>query len=230
MVNIKGLQKTSLNNFREKICCVVFLGGCNFKCPFCFNPGLVFNKTEDEISEEEFFKFLKKRKGLLAGVCITGGEPTLTKDLVKFAKKIKDHGFSVKIDTNGSNPNVIKKLIDKKIVDYIAMDIKGPLEKYNIICGVNVDKDAINKTIKLLKEFGEYEFRTTVVPELINKEDITKIGEWLKGSNRLYLQQFNPHITLDKKCGKIKPYSNKELYEFRDMLKKYIKEVEVRGE
>ena len=176
MIHIKGLQKISLNNFVDKPCCVVFLGGCNFRCPYCFNPELVFNKKEDEITEDKFFSFLDSRKGLLDGVCITGGEPTLSKGLVEFISKIKEKGFLVKLDTNGSNSSVVKELISNKLVDYIAMDIKGPLERYSEICGVKVDVEEIKKSVLLLQKFGNFEFRTTVLPDLLGEKDFLENG------------------------------------------------------
>ncbi|MBW2992076.1 anaerobic ribonucleoside-triphosphate reductase activating protein [Candidatus Woesearchaeota archaeon] len=229
MVEIRGLQKTSLVDYPPNIACTVFLGGCNFRCKFCHNPDIVFNKPA-MIEEEEFFKFLEERKNLLDGVCVTGGEPTLHKYLPEFLMKIKKKGMLVKLDTNGSNPEMLRNIIDNKLVDRIAMDIKGPLEDYEKICGCKVDTEKIKESIELVKKVFDHEFRLTVVPQFINKENIVKIGELLKGAKRLFLQQFVSSVDLvDNSLKGKKPHSVEELSEMKKILEPYFYRVGVRG-
>lgn len=219
-MTIGGLQKTTLIDYPGKIAATVFLTGCNFRCPWCYSGELVLPekiKEQPKISEKEFFDFLKQRKGLLEGTVLCGGEPTLNKDLPRFVRKIKKMGYAVKIDTNGSNPAMLKDLIDKKLIDYVAMDVKAPKEKYEKIVGRKVNIKNIDKSISLLKEGRvDCEFRTTVVPNLLEKKDILKISQWLSGPKRYYLQNFRPEKTIDPKFEKIKPYPDKYL---SDILK-----------
>lgn len=228
---IKGFQRVSLIDYPGKLCSIVFVGGCNFRCSYCYNIELVETPEKlKTIPEEEIINFMKKRKGLLDGVCITGGEPTIQKGLEEFAKKIKDMGFLVKVDTNGSNPEILKKLIEKKLVDYIAMDIKAPLEKYEKIIKVTVDLEKIQESIDLIrKSYIDYEFRTTVVPKFFDEKDATVIGNWLKGSKNYYIQQFRPGKTLDVKLKNEKPYAPEKLKKFAEILKPFFDNVEVRG-
>jgi len=223
-MKIGGLQKLTLIDFPGKPAATVFLIGCNFRCPFCQNPELVDpekSKKQPVISQREFFKFLDSRKDFLEGVCITGGEPTIHKDLFNFIKKIKQKGFLVKLDTNGSNPEMLKKLLDANLLDFVAMDIKINIPDFN--------KTIAEKSIKLIKNSGiDYEFRITVVPGIVNQKDIQKIGKWLKGIKKFALQQFQNQKVLDKSFEKIKPYSDKILKDFQKILKKYIKDIEVR--
>lgn len=230
MLKIKGFQKTSLIDYPGKICSVLFLPGCNYRCPFCQNPDLIENPDKlPDIEEGYILSFLKKRKGLVDGVCITGGEPTIHKELPLFIKKIKDSGFLVKLDTNGSNPEMVEHLIKNKLLDYIAMDIKAPLEKYSEVVKVNVDIEKIKRSISLLMNSGiEYEFRTTVIPKFHKKEDLLKIAETIKGAKRYYLQQFRPLITLDKSFEKEPTYTEQELNSFANALKHYFEEINVR--
>lgn len=229
---IGGLQKMSLIDYPGKISATVFLIGCNFRCPYCHNPELVDPSKisgQVQIKESSFFRFLDERKDLLEGICITGGEPTIQPDIIGFIKKIKKKGFLVKLDTNGSNPDVLKKLIKAKSVDYIAMDIKADLIGYSKTAGIKVDLEKIKKSIDLIKKSGlDYEFRITVAPKLIKKRTIDEIGRWLKGVKRFTIQQFRNEKVLDKSFQKIKPYSDKILKDFQKTLKKYIKEVELR--
>ena len=152
-MRITGLIKTTLLDFPGKVACTVFTGGCNFRCPFCHNASLVTHMDDETISEEDFFSFLEKRLGILDGVCISGGEPTLQPDLYGFVKKIKDMGYAVKLDTNGYRPDVLKKLCNDGLVDYVAMDIKSSIENYSSICGVTVNADNIQQSINILKNF-----------------------------------------------------------------------------
>ncbi|MDP6670188.1 MAG: anaerobic ribonucleoside-triphosphate reductase activating protein [archaeon] len=232
MLIFKGLQKTTLIDFPGEIACTLFLPKCNFRCPYCYNPKLVFEKdTGQSIPENEIFDFLDGRKGLLDGVCITGGEPALHTELPKFCRKVKEKGFLVKVDTNGSNPEMLKRLIDEKLVDYIAMDIKAPLEKYEEVTGVAVDKEAIKKSVELIKKSGvKYEFRTTILPKFISENDLLEIGKWLKGAKFFALQQFSPAPEMiDKSLGNEKRYTKEELKGFGKLLEGFFEKVEVRN-
>ena len=214
---IGGLQKLTLIDYPSKLAATVFLTGCNFQCPWCYSAELVLPdkiKKQLKVSEKDFFGFLKSRKELLEGVVVCGGEPTVNKDLPKFIKKIKKIGYVVKIDTNGSNPKMLKDLIDKKLIDYVAMDVKAPLksQKYNKIIGVRINLDKIKKSIEIIKNSGiDYEFRTTVIPFFHNKKDILQIAREISPAKRYYLQNFRPEKTIEPKFEKIKPYPNKEL-------------------
>lgn len=229
MLIIGGLQKSSLIDFPQHICAVIFTQGCNFKCPYCHNPELIKEKADSNISESALFKFLNSRKNKLDGVVITGGEPTLQKDLPEFIKKIKAMGFLVKLDTNGSNPYMLKKLIDEKLIDYVAMDMKAPIEKYsNIIC-TKTNTDNILKSIDILKASDiDFEFRTTVVKSQLEVTDFKKIGEMLTGAKKYYLQKFVPTKTLDKSFMSQTTYSEEEFSSIIKLLKCNIKQVELR--
>jgi pyruvate formate lyase activating enzyme len=228
---IKGFQKLSLIEYPGKISAIVFLGKCDFSCHFCYNIDLVKNYEKlPDIPEKEVLDFLSTRKGLLDGVAITGGEPTLHKELPEFIKKIKDLGFLVMLETNGSNPRMIKELIEKKMVDYIAMDIKAPLEKYDEVAGVKVNKKDIQDSVDIIRNSGiDYEFRTTVIPKHFKEEDALAIGKWLKGSNRFFLQQFRPDKTLDESYQKMEQYPPEKLKEFVGIMKPFFGSVKVRG-
>jgi len=231
-----GLQKLTLIDFPGKTACTVFSLGCNFYCPWCYNPELVLPEKIKQlypvksskagvskgqfngagISEREFFEFLEDRRGLLEGVVVCGGEPTIQKDLPNFIKKIKKLEFAVKLDTNGSNPKMLRKLIDDNLIDYVAMDIKVPKEKYNLVFGSKVDVKKIEESIKILKENKvDYEFRTTVVPTVLAKEDIIKIANWIGPAKKYYLQNFRPEKTVDPRFEKIKPYPQEFLLEIQ---------------
>ncbi len=187
-----GLQKLTLLDYPERIACTVFTGGCNLRCPFCHNGSLALGDSKDEISEEEFFSFLESRVGRLDGVCISGGEPTLQPDLADFARKIKALGFSVKLDTNGTRPDVISSLIREGLLDYIAMDIKNSPAKYAETAGVQaLDYSPISESIKIISESGvAHEFRTTVTQELHDAEDIREICKNLHRDAKYYLQSY----------------------------------------
>ena len=195
---ICGLQKMTLLDFPGKIACTVFLGGCNFRCPFCHNSELFMGKPEKLMEDEEFFKFLSTRKGLLDGVCVSGGEPTLYKDLPEFMARIKEMGFLVKLDTNGSRPAVVKELVERKLVDYIAMDVKNSPVGYAKTVGLEaMDLAPIEESLRLLISGDvEYELRTTLVAQLHNEASIQDMGAWLGGlvpgkrPKRLFLQRF----------------------------------------
>jgi len=231
-MKIGGLQKLTLIDFPGKVACTVFLSGCNFRCPFCYSPELVLPeiiKEHPAIPEKDFFDFLKERKNLLEGVTICGGEPSGEKSLPSFIKKIKKMGFFVKLDTNGSNPEMLAKLIENKLIDYVAMDIKGPKEKYGLIAGAKVDLEKIQKSINILKEGKvDYEFRSTVVPSLHTKEDIIEMAKWIGGAKKYFLQNFRPEKTIDKKFEKIKPYPEEFLKEIQKEISLFFEVCQIR--
>jgi len=226
-MKIADIQKTTLIDYPDKLACTVFLSGCNFRCPFCYNPELVLPEAIKEhikIPEKEFFNFLKEKRGLLEGVVICGGEPTINQDLSGFCKKIKKMNYLVKLDTNGSNPEALKELIDNNLIDYVAMDIKGPKEKYTEIAGFKncsnfylIDK--IEKSINTLKKSNiDYEFRTTVTPSLLGKEDIIKIANWISPAKKYFLQNFQSQKTINPVFSKIKPYPDEYLAEIKKAI------------
>jgi pyruvate formate lyase activating enzyme len=230
-IDIKGVQKTSLLDYPGKVCAVVFLSRCNFRCPFCHNPELVFDKIKESIEPEEILSFLMSKKKWLDGVCITGGEPMLHPGVIEFAKKIKGMGMLVKIDTNGTNPKMLKEMIGMKLVDYIAMDIKSDRETYSRAAGINADMKSINESTRIIMDSGiDYEFRTTVVPGLFDSSTAKNIAGWLSGAKRIFLQQFrNTDRVLDPKYQSIEHYHTPQLEEFRKIMEKDIKEVGIRG-
>jgi pyruvate formate lyase activating enzyme len=196
---IGGFQKFSLLEYPSKIGAVLFTQGCNFRCPYCHNPHLVDpEKYETTISEESVLNFLSLRKGKLEAVTISGGEPTIQPDLIEFIVKIKELGFNVKVDTNGSNPNVIKEITKNNLVDYWAMDIKAPLSLYSMVCGTSIKDSTILKSMDLIRNSGkEWEFRTTYFNKVLNWNDILEIQPMLKPGDKYYLQQCNYTKTLE---------------------------------
>ena len=227
----KGFQKMSLIEYPGKISAIAFVGNCNLKCHFCYNIDLVrdYDKLPD-MPEKDILDFLLTRKNLLDGLAITGGEPTLYKELPEFMKKVKDLGFLVLLETNGTNPEMIKELIKDKLVDYIAMDIKAPLEKYDEITGVKTNKEAIQESINTIRESGiDYEFRTTVIPKHFKEEDALAIGKWLKGSKKYTLQQFKPEKTLNEDYKKAEYYGPEKLEELANLMRPFFSSVRVRG-
>ncbi len=230
MFIINGIQKSTLIDFPKKIASIVFSQGCNFRCGYCHNPELLsLNIPKKQISTEEVFSFLKTRIEKLDGVVVTGGEPTLQSGLYDFIKEIKAMGFLVKLDSNGSNPKILEKLTEENLLDYIAMDIKAPLEKYSEITNVKINTDNIQKSINLIMESPvEYEFRTTVVKSQLSFEDFEKIGQLLKGAKRYYLQKFVASKIFDEKLMNETTYSNEEFSVICRNLRKYIQEVDFR--
>lgn len=224
-MQIGGVQKTSLLDFPDKISAIVFTQGCNFRCGYCHNPELIVLKNEPSYTVDGFFEFLETRKGKLDGVVITGGEPCLQKDLIEFIRRIKNMGFLVKLDTNGSFPDVLEKALP--YIDYVAMDIKAPIDKYFEIAKYNPDK--ILKSISLIMNSGvDYEFRTTVVKSQLNYGDFRQIGELIKGAKRYYLQKFVPSKTLDENMMNETTYSNAEFQEIKNILNEYVENVILR--
>ncbi|MDI3534351.1 MAG: pyruvate formate lyase activating enzyme [Thermosediminibacterales bacterium] len=229
-MNIGGLQKFSLIDYPGKISAVVFTQGCNFRCPYCHNPELVNpDFFEEPLCNEEVFGFLKSRKGKLDAVVVTGGEPTLQTDLIDFIERIKDMGYLVKLDSNGSNPETINKLIESRTIDYFAMDIKAPLEKYKEIARSSVDPGKIKQSIKLIMDSGlDYEFRTTVIKSMLDLNDIIQIAKIIKGAERYVLQKFVPTKTLDSDFVSKTTYSDKEFMYLKRVLKNYVLESIIR--
>ncbi|MBP3462696.1 MAG: anaerobic ribonucleoside-triphosphate reductase activating protein [Tyzzerella sp.] len=229
-MRIQGLQKLTLLDFPERTACTVFTAGCNFRCPFCHNASLVVDiPKEAEISEEEFFAFLQKRKGILDGVCVSGGEPLLQPDIEQFIRKIKDMGFAVKLDTNGSFPNKLIHMVEQGLVDYVAMDIKNSPETYAFTSGTEaLDIEAIKKSVSYLKEgHVPFEFRTTVVKRYHSKESFEEIGEWLSGTEKYFLQNF---VDSGDLIGKnTRGCSEEEMKEFLQVVQQYIPNAQLRG-
>ena len=227
---IYGLQKLTLLDFPGRTACTVFTGGCNMRCPFCHNASLVLRPHEQEvIPEEELFAFLKKRSGLLDGVCVTGGEPTLQPDLPEFLAKIKSLGFETKLDTNGLRPDVLKSVLEHRLADYVAMDIKSSRERYPAVSGIQErDVALIEESAEtLMKGETPFEFRTTVVRELHSKEDFEAIGKWLSGAPRFFLQGFRD--SGDLIGGGYSAYSKEEMEELLLILRKNVPSAELRG-
>ncbi len=223
MFIIGGIQKTTLTDFPQKVAAIVFTQGCNFRCGYCHNPELLNFTQNSNDNAEDFFKFLQTRKGKLDGVVITGGEPTLQTGLYDFIKKIKLLGFAVKLDTNGTNPQILEKLINDNLLDYTAMDIKAPLEKYSQITKTDINAENIIKSIDLIMKSGvDYEFRTTVLKSQLTFDDFEKIGQMINGAKRYYLQKFVPSKICDQTLMNEKTYSNEEFVQICANLKKYI--------
>lgn len=229
-VQIHGFQKMTLLDFPGRVACTVFTGGCNLRCPFCHNALLVTKLTDtDIIPTESVFSYLEKRKGILDGVAITGGEPLLQPDIASFIRKIKNMGYAVKLDTNGAYPAKLRDLVEEGIVDYVAMDVKNSKEKYGETVGIpNFDVSKIEESIKfLLSGKVDFEFRTTVVKEFHTVEDIEKLSEWIKGAPKYYLQNFTDSGNLIgenlHECGK------GTLEAMREAASKYVEVCETRG-
>lgn len=243
---IGGLQKFSLLDYPGNISAIIFTQGCNFRCHFCYNPLLVGPvltkeqlqkntksqeiKKSNLVSETALFDFLKSRVNKLDAVVVTGGEPTLHKDLPRFLKEIKDFGFKVKLDTNGTNPTMIKQIIEEKLVDYIAMDIKAPLEKYELAVDAKIDLDKIKESVIIIKESGLlYEFRTTVTPGIIEESDIKKMAKIISQAEKWYLQKFKSDIELvDSKFEGKKAFTDEEMQKMKNIALKYVKKCEIR--
>ena len=227
-----GLQKTTLIDYPGKIACTVFTSGCNFRCVFCYSAELVLPekiKEQPKILGKDFFDFLEQRQGMLEGVVLCGGEPTIHKDIINFAKKIKKLKFAIKLDTNGSNPKVLENLIKEKLIDYVAMDIKSPKEKYEFFSGAKLLKN-IEQSIKILKQNKvEYEFRTTATPGL-GKQDLLEIGNWIGGKKvNYFIQEFNSQKPiLNPEILKLPCLKEQELQQIAEILKPKFKNVSVR--
>ncbi len=226
-MNIAGVQKVTLLDYPGKVACEIFTQGCNFECPFCQNSSLIPITNTGEFSEEEIFEYLNLRKNILDGVVITGGEPTVQKDLKGFIKKIKDLGLLVKLDTNGGNPKVLQELIDEDLVDYVAMDIKNIFNKYNITAGKKINLDNIKKSIEILKASKiDYEFRTTIIKEMHSLDDIVSICK-LVGDAKYYLQNFEDSENVLNHS--LHGFSREELLFIDKYLKDLFPNVEIRA-
>ena len=227
-MSLVGLDKMSLLDYEDKISSVLFYKACNFRCPFCHN-GLTVLEAEDEFLFEAVLEYLKTRKGLLDAVVFTGGEPTLEPHLKEHIIKVKELGFLIKLDTNGTNPEIVKDLIDSNLLDYVAMDIKNSEAKYPLTTGTkHVDMDKIKQTISILMNSGvDYEFRTTLVDEFHKVEDMDGLGQLIKGSRVLYLQKFVEREGCIQKG--LHEVNEETANKFIDVLKKYVNKVELRG-
>lgn len=227
-MQIHGLQKMTLLDFPGKVACTVFLGGCNFRCPFCHNGELLDGRFPPLMEDEELLAFLKKRQGLLDGVCITGGEPLLRPELTDLLSRIKDLGYAVKLDTNGSFPAALSDIIDRGLADYVAMDIKNSPQRYSETAGRVVDLTAVKESVSLLLEGKiDYEFRTTVVAQLHDEESFHGIGQWIGGARRYFLQCYTHRDTV-LRSGLSAP-TEQQLMEYADIARKYIQDVGLRG-
>lgn len=221
-MRIGGLEKNTLLDYPGKIACILYTIGCNFRCPYCHNPELV-DETAEEIPLESIWYFLEKRRGLIDGVVITGGEPTLHEDLPGFIRQIKNLGYLVKLDSNGTRPKILKKLLQEKLIDYIAMDIKSPLEMYTYTVGRPVLPETLRTSIELIKNSGiEYEFRTTVVKALLKPQDMEQIGKEISGAKTYYLQKFSGGKILNPQFRNKVTYSDDEFNELRKMMLQYV--------
>jgi len=230
--NIKGFVPMSLVDWDGKVSCVIFLAGCNFKCKFCHNKELVLEPAKlKSISLEEIKNYLSNNKEFIDGVVITGGEPCIYEELPDLCEEIKKLGFKLKIETNGAYPGMLKVLLDKKLVDFVSMDIKTSFENYKEITNFDIDIEKIKKAILLISNFPDYEFRITLYPE-IKKEDLIKIAEYLKnaGANKaFFIQQFRAENCIDEDAEKFKPYSTHELDGFLEDIKPYFKKAGLRN-
>ena len=226
---IKGFQKLTLLDYPGKTACTVFTGGCNFRCPFCHNAGLVTKLDSEIIDKSEIFDHLKKRQGILDGIVISGGEPLLQNGIDEFLSEIKELGYEIKLDTNGSFPEKLKNIIDAKLCDYVAVDIKNSKEKYCETVGLeNFDVSLIEKTVDILMNGNvDFEFRTTVTKNFHTIEDIEHIGEWIKGVERYYLQNFVDSGNLID--NSVEGVSKEIMYEMLDVVEKYVPTAELRG-
>ena len=228
---IQGLQKLTLLDYPGQVACTVFTAGCNFRCPFCHNASLVIDTYHNEnIPEGEVFAFLKKRQGILDGVCVSGGEPLIQHGIIKFLERIKELGYAVKLDTNGSFPDKLERAVEEGLVDYVAMDIKNSRENYGRTVGiVDYDIQNIQKSVNfLLSDRVPYEFRTTVVQEFHQRSDFESIAEWIRGAQRYYLQQFVDSGDLIR--GGLHGYNRDIMEQALAIVKKSVMLAEIRGQ
>lgn len=227
-MKIAGLQKTTLLDYPEHVAATVFLGGCNMLCPFCHNAELIGN-PEELYTKESFFQFLKKRNGILDGVCISGGEPTIHRELPDFISAVKSLGYLVKLDTNGTNPAMLRQLIHDGRIDYVAMDVKSGLSSYPAACGCQVSTDSVLESIAILKEeLVPYEFRTTIVAELHHQKEMIEIGKMLQGASKYFLQSFVPSEQVS--ADYLHAPSLGLLKEYQQLMKDFVPNTFIRGE
>lgn len=229
-MKIIGFDKLTLVDYPEKIACILFTGGCNMRCPYCHNGELVLHpEMFPPFSDDEIFSYLDKRKGILDAVVISGGEPTLQKGLEEYVRKIKEYGLLVKLDTNGTRPDVIKDLVEKGLLDYIAMDVKNSLDSYGETCGIpSFNTSAIEESIAFLKEGRvDYEFRTTVTRETHGEKNFISLASLLEGAKAYYIQNFVANEnTIEKNLS---PLSYEELQSYIRILRKTIENVQIRN-
>jgi pyruvate formate lyase activating enzyme len=237
-MNICGFEKTTLLDFPGKVACTVFVGGCDFRCPYCYNPELVSCSSHTScIAEDEFFSFLERRKSVLDGVVVCGGEPTLQSDLGVFLEKVRGLGFLTKLDTNGSRPRVVRELLEAELLDFVSLDVKAPLdERYCLITGEESSHKRTRESIEILIQNDvSFELRTTVVPTLHEKEDLVNLAIQISSlaspasSLRWILQQFQPGKCLDPKFDKVEPYSPVALEDMLIAVRRHVPTVELRG-
>ena len=228
-MKIHGLQKMTLLDFPGKVACTVFLGGCDMRCPFCHNAELIDGTAPAVMEEEELLAFLKKRTGLLEGVAITGGEPLLRDDTIALAEKIRDLGYLLKLDTNGTHPDRLRKILDRGLAAYVAMDIKNSPDRYAVTAGLEkLDLAPVRESVSLLMEGRtDYEFRTTVVAELHDAESFRGIGEWIRGARRYYLQKFTDRDTVP--FGGFHAPEDEKMREYASIAREYVPSAEIRG-
>ena len=227
---ISGFQKLTLIDYPGYTACIIFTQGCNFKCPFCHNSDLIdmTNKSSKIIDEQVVLDYLDKRKGLIDGICISGGEPLLQKDIELFIRKVKEKGYKVKLDTNGSMPKVLGRLIDSDLIDYVAMDVKNTFSKYDLTAGIKTNIDSIKESIELLKNSRiDFEFRTTIVKELHTFEDIQQILEYIGPNVKFYIQNYRDCETVLKKG--LSGFSDDELLSIKEKLERNYPNVIIRG-
>jgi pyruvate formate lyase activating enzyme len=245
-MRIGGLEKLSLIDYPGELSAVVFTVGCTFRCPFCYNPMLVLlqksgngdispegeekEKDHSHFDEADLFLFLEKRRGKLDAVVVSGGEPTMQADLPEFIRKVKNLGFKIKLDSNGTNPEMLKKLLAEGLINYLAMDLKAAPVDYEKATGVKFDFNKIKESVKMIMQSGvPYEFRTTCVPGFINEEAIVKMGEFIKGADKWYLQNFKSDAELiDKNLSGKQGFSAVEMKKFAEIGGKYVKMCEIR--
>lgn len=225
-MKIGGVQKLSLVDYPHHTAVALFTIGCNMRCGYCHNPELVLpERYADAIPEEDILFFLESRAGRVEGVVISGGEPTMHDDLPDFIRRVKSLGFLIKLDTNGTNPNMVKALLEEGLLDFIAMDIKASMERYQEVVARPIDTDAILATIRLIKASGiDHEFRTTLVKSQVSPEDLEEIGQLVKGSPRYALQRFRPGRTLNPQFAREVTYSDDELTTLKERMQQYVKE------
>jgi pyruvate formate lyase activating enzyme len=225
---IAGFEKNTLLDYPGKVASIIFTYGCNLRCPYCHNPELVIKPIDKKnlFSEESILNYLKKRKGLIDALVITGGEPTLQKDLVPFIRKAKDLDILVKLDTNGTNDDIVEHIISLNIVDYWAMDIKYPSE---LLKDYGIDAQKVKNSIEMIMNSGkEYEFRTTYVKGIHNIDDAVNIGKMIEGANNYYIQNFRKGKTIDPKLNETNSFTQKELEEIKEKISPYVKKVKIR--
>ena len=231
-MRILGLQKTTLLDYPNKLASIIFTGGCNMKCPYCQNAELISPSSQGfptEISQEEIFSHLKKRQHTLEGLVISGGECTLQKVLEEFCKKVRELNLDIKIDTNGTNPKLLQNLVEKNLVQYVAMDIKNSKEKYNLTVGMeNFDLTPVEESVTFLLENSvDYEFRTTVVSPFHTEEDFHSIGGWIQGAKAYYIQPFQESDHVPSK--ELSTPSNEELLRYKEIMTTYVQNTNIRG-